>query len=47
MVQRLAGLGYEWHNIMHIIASLATEAAYWTLKEHRQPDPAAYTRRLS
>ena len=46
-VQRLAGLGYDWHNIMHMIASLVIEAVYWALKEHRQPDPAAYARRLS
>ena len=46
-VQRLAGLGYDWHNVMHMIASLVTEDVYWALKEHRQPDPAAYTRRLS
>jgi len=24
-VQRLAGLGYDWHNIMHMIASLISE----------------------
>ena len=45
--QRLAGLGYDWHNIMHMIASLVTEDVYRALKEHRQPDPAAYARRLS
>jgi len=46
-VQRLAGLGYDWHNIMHMIASLVTEDVYGALNEHRQPDPAAYARRLS
>jgi hypothetical protein len=46
-VQRLAGLGYDWHNIMHMIASLVTEDVYSALKEHRRPDPAAYARRLS
>jgi hypothetical protein len=46
-VQRLAGLGYDWHNIMHMIASLVTEDVYWALTEHRQPDRAAYARRLS
>jgi len=45
-VQRLAGVGYDWHNIMHMIASLVTEDVYLALKEHRQPDPAAYARRL-
>jgi hypothetical protein len=46
-VQRLAGLGYDWHNIMHMIASLVTEDVYWALKEYRQADPAAYARRLN
>jgi hypothetical protein len=38
-VQRLAGLGCDWHNIMHMIASLITEDVYSALKEDRQPDP--------
>jgi hypothetical protein len=46
-VQRLAGLGYDWHNIMHMIASLVTEDVYGALTEHRQPDPSAYAQRLS
>ena len=46
-VQRLAGRGYDWHNIMHMIASLVTEDVYGVLQEHRKPDPAAYARRLS
>ena len=46
-VQRLARRGYDWHNIMHMIASLVTEDVYGALKEHRQPDPAAYARRLN
>jgi len=46
-VQRLAGLGYDWHNIMHMIATLVTEDVYGALKEHRQPGPVAYARRLS
>jgi len=46
-VQRLAGLGYDWHNIMHMIASLVTEDVYRALNEHRQPDPASYARRLN
>ena len=32
---------------MHMIAALVTEDVYTALKEHRQPDPAAYARRLS
>src|SRR5215510_11569518 len=46
-VQRLAGRGYDWHNIMHMIAALVTEDVYGVLKENRQPDPAAYVRRLT
>jgi hypothetical protein len=45
-VQRLAELGYDWHNIIHMIASLVTEDVHLALAEHRQPDPAAYARRL-
>jgi hypothetical protein len=46
-VQRLAGRGYDWHNIMHMIASLVTEDVYGALVEHRKPDPADYIRRLN
>jgi len=35
-VQRLDGLGYDWHNIMHMIASLVTEDVYRALNERRQ-----------
>ena len=46
-VQRLAGLGYDWHNIMHMIASLVTDDVDRALNEHRQPDPAGYAHRLN
>jgi hypothetical protein len=46
-VQRLAALGYDWHNIMHMIAALVTEDIHGALTEHRTPDPAAYARRLN
>ena len=46
-VQRLAGLGYDWHNVMHMIASVITEELHGGLAEHRRHDPAAYARRLS
>lgn len=45
-VQRLAELGYDWHNIMHMIVWLVTEDVYLALAGHRQPDPAAYALRL-
>jgi hypothetical protein len=46
-VQRLDGLGYDRHNIMHMIASLVTEDVYRSLNERRRPDPADYARRLN
>jgi Domain of unknown function (DUF1841) len=46
-VQRLARLGYDWHNIMHMIAALVTEDIAQALNEHRPHDPADYARRLS
>ena len=45
-VQRLAGLGYDWHSIMHMIAALVSQDVDAALAEHRQPDPADYARRL-
>ena len=45
-VQRLAGLGYDWHNIMHMIAALVAQDVQAILVEHRQPDPQDYARRL-
>lgn len=38
-VQRLAGLGYDWHNIMHMIAALVTEDVHAALTERRRHDP--------
>jgi hypothetical protein len=46
-VQRLAGLGYDWHNIMHMIAALVSDDLYHAMNEHRHFDPADYTRRLN
>lgn len=46
-VQRLAGLGYDWHNIMHMIASLVTDDVYRAIHEHQRHDPADYARRLT
>ncbi len=45
-VQRLAGLGYDWHNIMHMIGALVTEDVWETLANKRQFDLAGYVRRL-
>jgi hypothetical protein len=46
-VQRLAGLGYDWHNIMHMIAAVVSDDFYHAMKEHRPFDPGDYARRLS
>jgi hypothetical protein len=46
-VQRLAALGYDWHNVMHMIAAVVSEDVYHAMKEHRQFDHADYARRLN
>ena len=46
-VQRLGDLGYDWHNIMHMIAALVTDDVYGAISERRRFDPADYARRLS
>jgi Domain of unknown function (DUF1841) len=46
-VQRLAALGYDWHNIMHMIAAVVSDDIYRGMKENRQFDPGDYTRRLN
>jgi hypothetical protein len=45
-VRRLAGMGYDWHNIMHMIASLVSEDVHAAFTEVRKHDPASYARRL-
>jgi hypothetical protein len=45
-VQRLAALGYDWHNIMHMIAGVVTDDVYYILKEGQPFDPVGYTLRL-
>jgi hypothetical protein len=45
-VQRLADLGYDWHNVMHMIASLVAEDVHRALTEHSVFDPGDYARRL-
>ena len=38
-VQRLAGLGYDWHNIMHMIARVISDDMYGVLKQRREIGP--------
>jgi hypothetical protein len=45
-VQRLAGLGYDWHNIMHMIARVISDDVYRAFNERKEIDPADYVRRL-
>jgi hypothetical protein len=45
-VQRLAGLGYGWHAITHMIAGLVAEDVHAAMAEHRHPNPEGYARRL-
>ena len=46
-VQRLSALGYDWHNIMHMIAAVVSDDVYRAVQEHRQFDPGDYARRLN
>jgi Domain of unknown function (DUF1841) len=46
-VQRLAGLGYDWHNVMHLVMGPVAEAFYETMAEKRPFDRADYVRRLA
>ena len=46
-VQRLAVLGYDWHNIMHMIARVVGDDIYQAMSEHRLFDPGDYSMRLN
>ena len=45
-VQRLAGLGYDWHTIMHMISGLVAEDVHRAMTGERF-DKADYARRLA
>jgi hypothetical protein len=45
--QRLAGLGYDWHNVMHLIMGPVSESVYRTLAERQPFDRDDYLRRLA
>jgi Domain of unknown function (DUF1841) len=45
--QRLAALGYDWHNVMHLIMGPVTESVWETLAQKRPFDRADYLRRLA
>jgi Domain of unknown function (DUF1841) len=44
--QRLAGLGYDWHNVMHMIMGPVTDDVHRTMTEKRPFDHEDYVRRL-
>jgi hypothetical protein len=46
-VQHLAGLGYDWHNVMHLIMGPVSAAVYHTLADKQPFDRADYVRRLA
>lgn len=46
-VQRLAGLGYDWHNVMHMISALVVEDVHRAMTEQRPFDAGDYARRLN
>jgi hypothetical protein len=46
-VQRLADLGYDWHNIMHMIGALVAEDIHRVMAEHKRFDAGDYARRLN
>jgi hypothetical protein len=46
-VQRLARLGYDWHNIMHMIAALVAEDVHRSVTERLPFDAGDYARRLN
>ena len=46
-VQRLAGLGYEWHNVMHMIMGPVTSSVYQTLTAKRPFDREEFVRQLN
>jgi hypothetical protein len=45
-VQQLAGLGYDWHNIMHMISALVAENLHQAMTERQPFDREDYARRL-
>ena len=46
-VQRLAGLGYDWHNVMHLIMGPVGDDLHKSMTEKRPFDHEDYVRRLA
>ena len=45
-VRRFADLGYDWHNITHMIARVVSDDVFQALAQRQEFDPADYVRRL-
>jgi hypothetical protein len=45
-VQRLAGLGYDWHNVMHMIMGPVSESVYQAMARKRPFDREEFVRQL-
>jgi len=46
-VQRLAGLGYDWHNVMHMIMGPVSESVYQAMARKRPFDREEFVRQLN
>ena len=46
-VHRLAALGCDWHNIMHMIARLVSDGIYHATPRQQQSGPGDYARQLA
>jgi hypothetical protein len=46
-VQRLAGLGYDWHNVMHMIMRPVSDSVYQAMARNRPFDREEFVRQLS
>jgi len=46
-VQRLAGLGYDWHNVMHMIMGPVSSFLYQAMTEKQPFDREVYRRQLN
>ena len=45
--RRLAGLGYDWHNVMHMIMGPVSESVYQAMARKRPFDREEFVRQLN
>ena len=46
-ILQTSALGYDWHDIMNMIAAVVSDDLYRAVHEHRHFDPGDYARRLN